>query len=185
MNWIDDGSEVYFDNDCMASFLWIRRLDIIEKILGARVMVPSMVMKEFMKLRFTPSRYVYDDIKLYVDTHPGTLQSATTAEEVKTFSDLVTGRPRLGRGEAEAYSLALHSSGVVASNNRSDLASLCEATGVTLIGTQHILVAGYDLGLISESQGEQIWNDMISKRRWLPSYGFAGAIKRWSRRATS
>ena len=146
MGWINDQSMVYFDNDCMASFLWIKRLDIVKMIFGDRVKVPSMVVREFEKLKVTPYRYVHDDLRRYLDTHPDTLQSATTPDEIATFSNLINGSPRLGLGEAEAYSLAFHSSGVLASNNRSDLVRLCEATGVTLIGTQHILVAGLNTG---------------------------------------
>jgi hypothetical protein len=39
MSWINDRSMVYFDNDCMASLLWIKRLDIVEMIFGDRVKV--------------------------------------------------------------------------------------------------------------------------------------------------
>ena len=43
----DTNLRLVFDNDCLASFLWIRRIDILETLYKSRMYIPQIVVDEF------------------------------------------------------------------------------------------------------------------------------------------
>lgn len=55
--------KLVFDNDCLASFIWIHRLDILETLYKGRMYVPQIVVDEFSFLRRSSKyKWVYEDL---------------------------------------------------------------------------------------------------------------------------
>lgn len=173
---------VVFDNDCLASFLWVRRTDIVHSLYGSNIIVPGIVVNEFSYMRYAKNRFVYTDLQnliaagqVQVKTLPitGPLASQFTGLE----NGSITGKP-LGKGESAAIVLAEHLQGTLASNNLKDIERYCIDNGLPFICTDSILYQAYTSNIITAYEGEQIWQEMKNKKRLLPDYDFQEVIRR-------
>jgi len=55
--------KLVFDNDCLASFIWIKRIDILTNLYSGRMFVPQVVVDEFSFLkRYSKYKWVYKDL---------------------------------------------------------------------------------------------------------------------------
>ncbi|HHV61696.1 MAG TPA: hypothetical protein GXX51_03525 [Firmicutes bacterium] len=117
---MNDDSLVFFDNDCLASFLWVQRTDIIDTLFKGRIRIPSEVIREIEKLQFTPSgSRVYGDLLKFIGGHTyAQVNMLVTSETFKIYRQLTGGHfgRRMGSGEAAALAHAKQENGVVASN---------------------------------------------------------------------
>lgn len=78
----------------------------------------------------------------------------------------------IGAGEAASIAMAKIYDGIVASNNLSDINVYINRFSLKHLTTGDILVDAFKQGIISESQGNQIWANMLSKRRLLGASSF-------------
>ena len=78
----------------------------------------------------------------------------------------------VGRGEAGGIALAKVYNGVLASNNYADIAPYIEEYGLKHIDTGQILIEAMEKGLITETDGNNIWSQMLAKKRKLPTNTF-------------
>ena len=101
--------------------------------------------------------------------------------EYKLYYELVISPPKgekiIGKGEAAAIALAKTYNGIIASNNLKDISKYVYKYNLEHITTGGILVAALDEGYIDEQTGNQIWANMISKRRMLPTPTFTEYLK--------
>lgn len=67
--------------------------------------------------------------------------------------------------------------GIIASNNLRDISKYVEKYGLEHVATGDILVAALNKGYIDEATGNQIWKNMINKRRMLPRATFTEYLK--------
>ncbi|MHB8126570.1 MAG: hypothetical protein ACYDEJ_13200 [Desulfitobacteriaceae bacterium] len=105
----------------------------------------------------------------------------TNTEEYSIYHKLAIapqkGRITIGRGEAAALALAKVNKGIIASNNLKDISQYISLYNLEHITTCEILVESLHKGLIDESAGNQIWSNMIQKRRLLPTLTFTDYLK--------
>jgi len=173
-----------FDNDCLASFLWTRRVDILVRVLPERRVVPGSVVSELEVLAGGPYNWVYE--QLVEEINGGRFEKAELVAETPEaleFRDLVFGQGfqgrRLGRGEAAALLLAKSLGGTVASNNLKDVAEYCKRYGLNLISTDDILCVACNRGYLTVEEGNELWAEMKRRRRRLPDYDFFEAYRRF------
>lgn len=96
-------------------------------------------------------------------------------EEYRLYKELVhgeNGQKSIGRGEASGIALAKVYHGILASNNYKDVAPYIEKYKLRHIDTGQILVEALGKKLITEEEGNSIWNKMLAKRRKLPGNTF-------------
>jgi hypothetical protein len=67
--------------------------------------------------------------------------------------------------------------GILASNNFKDISKYVEKYNLEHVATGDILVSALKAGYIDENTGNQIWSNMISKRRLLPARSFSNFLK--------
>ena len=79
----------------------------------------------------------------------------------------------IGRGEAAGIAMAKHRNGTLASNNLRDIRPYVEKYQIPHITAGDILIEALNAGIITESEGNIIWADMIRKRRMLPTATFS------------
>ena len=84
------------------------------------------------------------------------------------------GKKSIGRGEAGGIALAKTYNGILASNNYKDIAPYIEKYNLKHIDTGEILEEALKRNLITEADGNSIWNKMLAKRRKLPATTFSG-----------
>lgn len=173
-----------FDNDCLASFLWVKRTDLLNKLFPGQILVPSVVVEELSYMARTKNEWVYR--LLATEIAAGNfleVRSPAGSPEAAEFLKLTTGRAGkvLGRGEAAVIAYVRFHGGTVASNNLSDVGRYCKLHSLDLITTEDILCYAFLDKLLTEKQGNVLWEEMKKKRRRLPQYSFSEALRRFLR----
>ncbi len=106
----------------------------------------------------------------------------TGSREAKLFDEMTKNLDRgikvIGKGEASALALAIVNGGIVASNNYCDIHYYVKKYSVQTITTGEILEEALNQRLITEGEGNQIWLEMLKKRRKLPANTFSGYLQK-------
>lgn len=163
---------IFFDTYCISAFLWVNNQSIVEQLYGGRIVFPREVYEELNNPRISHLKRRMDDmisrdVASIVDMEIG-------SEEYELFRELThpstEGQKWIGKGEASAISLAKVYGGIVASNNLRDVLDYIKEFHLEHITTGDILFDAYNSELISEDDGNDIWQRMLDKRRML-GYG--------------
>lgn len=169
-----------FDNDCLASFLWVNRIDLLHNLFPGQIKVPETVFDELSFLKQTRSAWVFNNFLRDVNANViEKLILPSTGPIAEEYIRLINAKVKIGRGEAAALSYVRFAGGTVASNNLKDVARYCRDHGLNLISTDDILCYACIRGLISETQGNNLWERMKLKGRTLPKYSFFEALRRF------
>ncbi len=171
--------QLFFDNDCVSSFLWVNEENLLLKLYPGRIVLPQEVFDELsnpsiphIKRRVT---------QLITNGYIATQRIFTETEEFDLYYQLAIAPPKgekiIGRGEAAAISLSKVYKGILASNNLKDILRYVHKYNLNHITTGDILVAALNEGYIDEKTGDQIWSKMLAKRRLLPEASFTDYLK--------
>ena len=95
----------------------------------------------------------------------------------KLISKPDPGHVIIGKGEAAAIALAREHGGILASNNLRDVAAYVSEYRLQHMTTGDILKEALDRSLITESIGNQLWQNMLQKRRRLGYLSFSEYLK--------
>ncbi|MDD5015624.1 MAG: hypothetical protein PHW73_11130 [Atribacterota bacterium] len=170
---------IVFDNDCISSFLWIKRLDIVNDLFPNQIIIPQSVYDELDKIKTPQYRFVFNDLKSQIIKGNFELRNIIIpSREFNEYYGLISMKnpKRIGKGEAAAIVIAGTLDGTVASNNLRDILPYIGKNNLPYICTEHILCFSYEKNYISLKEGFQIWNDMKGKKRILPNYDFKEII---------
>lgn len=169
-----------FDNDCLASFLWVRRTDLLRNLFSGDIAVPETVVEEIKFLQHTRSAWVYHELQASIESNNiYELTLPLTGPIIQEYLKLTGGPTSMGRGEAAALSLVKFHGGTVASNNLKDVFNYCRQHNLGLISTDDILSIACIKKLITEEEGNHLWMEMKRRRRMLPDYDFSEALRRF------
>lgn len=173
---------IVFDNDCISSFLWIKRLDIINALFPNQIIIPQSVYDEIDKIKSSQYRFVFNDLKSQIIKKNFELRKIIiSSQEFKEYYELIFMKnpKRIGRGEAAAIVMARALNGTLASNNLRDILPYVGKNKLPYLCTEDILYLSFKEHHISLKDGCQIWNDMKRKKRKLPNYDFKEIVKRF------
>ena len=165
-----------FDNDCLSSFLWVRRTDIIKQLFPGNIVVPSIVRDELSRVQYLLQMLDAEASAGHFLIYDIRLATVAFTEYLTLISP--TNPMQIGGGEASAIALARELNGTVASNNLSDILYHVQSQNTPYLCTDNILFMALEAGLITDAQGNFIWNEMKRRRRSLPSYDFFESIRR-------
>lgn len=168
---IDD---LFFDTDCLSAFLWVNNTNILHELYGGKIVLPEPVYQELANPSIPHIKQRADNMIRTKDISVKTIELDT--EEYKLYMQLVRGekgQKRIGRGEAGGIALAKTYHGILASNNYKDIAPYIEKYNLRHIDTGQILTEALERGLITEEEGNNIWNKMLAKKRKLPANTFS------------
>ncbi len=172
-------NSLFFDTDCLSAFLWINDINILHELYGGKVVLPEPVYQELSNPSIPHIKQRADTMISNKDVSVKTIDTGT--EEYKLYTTLVRGekgQKSIGRGEAGGIALAKTYNGVLASNNYKDIAPYIEKYNLKHIDTGQILVEALEKGLITESEGNNIWKKMLAKRRKLPANTFTEYLEK-------
>ncbi len=163
----------FFDTDCLSAFLWVREESILARLYAGRIILPAQVYHELQKVPHLLARV--DTLK---DNGYLSVESMEAgSEEYNDYLQMTTspeaGMRIIGRGEAAGIAMAKQRDGTLASNNLRDILPYVEKYEISHITTRDILIEAMDAGIITETEGNTIWSDMIRKRRMLPTATFS------------
>lgn len=167
----------FFDTDCLSAFLWVRGDSILSKLYAGRIVLPVQVYDELKKVPHLLARadtmknngdLVVESMEVDSTEYYDYLQMTTTPE---------TGMRIIGRGEAAGIAMVKVRGGILASNNLRDISPYVTKYGLNHITTGDILIEAMNSGIISETDGNTIWSNMLRKRRMLPTPTFTDYLR--------
>lgn len=163
----------FFDTDCLSAFLWIRKESILSKLYAGRIILPAQVYKEIGAVPHLLEKV--DILKKSGDLRVESMQvgSVEYDDYLKMTERPEKGMKFIGRGEAAGIAMAKQRNGTLASNNLRDILHYVEKYEIPYITTGDILIEAMNAGIITESDGNIMWADMIRKRRTLPTATFS------------
>ncbi len=165
--------KIFFDTDCLSAFLWVRGESILAKLYSGRIILPAQVYNELKKVPHLKAKA--DILKHNGDLQVASMEVAT--EEYRLYLQMTTapekGMKIIGDGEAAGIAMAKQRNGILASNNMRDISPYVKKYHIEHITTGDILIEALEAGFITEAEGNTIWQDMIMKRRLLPSATFS------------
>ncbi len=163
----------FFDTDCLSAFLWVQEESILAKLYAGRIILPAQVYNELQKVPHLQARV--DTLKNCGDLCVESMEAGSV--EYSDYLQMTTspekGMRIIGKGEAAAIAMAKQRDGTLASNNLRDIRPYVEKYEISHITTGDILIEAMDAGIITETEGNTIWADMIRKRRMLPTITFS------------
>lgn len=167
-----------FDNDCLASFIWIKRLDILVFLYENRMFVPQVVVDElsYMK-RYKKYKWVYYDLLKAIKNKIFKVIKINIDE--KAFGEYsILRKEGKGKGESAAIAIAKTMDNYTACNNLRDIRPYIKKGEINNLVTLDILYEYYIKADISICEIDKILNDMRSKKRDLPDINFAEYLKK-------
>lgn len=172
-------NDLFFDTDCLSSFLWINDTNILQALYSGKIVIPDPVYQEMSN----PSiPHIKKRADVLLDNNVAMVQHLDVdKEEYKLYRDLLKGNlggKAIGKGEASGIALAKVYGGVLASNNYADVAPYVEKYCLRHVDTGHILLEALEKGIITEQEGNDIWQRMLDKNRKLPAPSFTEYKKR-------
>ena len=171
--------KLFFDTDCLSSFLWVKNENILVKLYGGRIILPKQVYDELNK-PYIP--HIKDRTNALIkNSYVSVEEIILGTEEYRLYIEMTYtpqgGYKIIGKGEAAAISLAVANNGILASNNLRDVSQYINKYNLLNITTGDILFDALNNNLITESQGNKIWIDMLNKARKLPTSDFTTYLK--------
>ncbi len=158
--------QIYFDTDCLASFLLVEKEEIIEKLFKGRIVIPRQVYAELDR----PA--IRNILKIKLDNFIKNSKAKIYYTEINTneerlYKELICGKEgkSIGSGEAICIALAKTFNGILSSNNLKDICLHIKKYSLEFITTGNILVMALKEELINESEGEAIWQMMLKNKR--------------------
>lgn len=173
---IKSKDKIYFDSDCISSFLWTNTEGILVSLYGNRIVIPSLVYEELRKVD-----HIYNKLQNLISKGVVKTESfGFTTEEFKIYTLLKMGdtkHPKIGTGEASVIALAKCNEATMASNNLKDISYYLQYYKLNNITTADILYEALQNKLIIKAEAEQIWQNMRRKKRKLPYDTFEEWLK--------
>lgn len=165
---------LFFDTDCLSAFLWINNQSLLPQLYPGKIVIPKPVYTELSRPCVS---HLKDRIDCLIAQGLVTIQEISIdSEEYITYYRLTespfTGHAVIGNGEAAAISLAKQYGGIVASNNLRDIHDYIAEYHLQHITTGDILVEAYQRGFLTEEDGNNIWAQMLAKKRKLGAATF-------------
>ena len=163
---------LFFDTDCICTFLWINEESLLEKMYSGKIVIPKEVYNEIDRPTIPHLKARID--QLIANGSAIVMSMDINSEEYSLYRELTTfsGNKLIGSGEAASISLAKKHNGVLGSNNLRDVAYYVNKYSLKHVTTGDILVEAFQKGLITEQEGNTIWANMLKKKRKIGANSF-------------
>lgn len=168
--------DIFYDTDCLSCFVSIDDVAILKQMFN-KVIIPYEVYDEFSEVAILKKRI--DDLHYegFLEIEDFDVESEGYDLFLKLCNGDFTGR-KIGDGEAAAIALAVDNNGILASNNTRDIADAVKYFNLTRIRTGDILVKAFNINMITEEEGNKIWDKMIIQNRYLTENSFSDYLKK-------
>ncbi|MBQ7591382.1 MAG: hypothetical protein IJU46_02515 [Clostridia bacterium] len=161
--------QLFFDTDCLSAFLWVRNQSLLATLYPGRIVIPAQVYKE---LSYPSTPQLKERVDEMIAKEQARVESFDVGSEmfelyIKLTASPDPGHTVIGPGEAAGIVLAKAQNGILASNNLRDVKRYVDEYGLKLVTTGDILKEACERKLLTESEADSIWHDMLNKRRRL------------------
>lgn len=171
-------SKIIFDTDCLSSFLWTDKLDILYQLFGKSIKIPQAVYNEVKKMKSSNNfSYVFERLDEAIKNNKIEVLEVfgevdNILEEIKENYRNQNSGKEIGAGEAEMLALAkyykLTCATMTASNNNRDIFLIAKQENINNITTMDILCEAYKYKINEVLELENIKSQMVARKRHLP-----------------
>lgn len=167
---VKTNDKIYFDADCLSSFLRVGKENILIVLYGNKIVIPSMVVEELRGYQRRRSFPLYDKIIDMESKGLVSFESIKTGTDAYTIYDKLTNdneiHNAIGKGESSVIALAVTNSNKMASNNLKDVTCWINYYRLNNITTADILVDAYKKSLLSQEEICEIWLKMTKVQKF-------------------
>lgn len=153
--------------------------NILEKLYPEKIVIPQQVYDEINRPFIAHLKNRVDQLVARGSAVIMTIDIGT--DEYEQYRELTTNYNNtkvIGKGEAASISLAKEYNGILASNNLKDVKPYVEKFSLRHITTGDILVEAFNAQLITEEEANNIWSNMLKKKRMLGANSFSDYLSR-------
>ena len=161
-----NNKEIFYDTDCLSCFISINDVTILKQLFE-RVIIPYEVYEEFSRVIILKMRVDKLHYEGFLEIKDFDVESESYNLFLKLCDGEFTGR-KIGDGEA-----------ALASNNTRDVNDAVKYFNLTRIKTGDILVKAFNCDIITEKEGNEIWNKMLNQKRYLTEKSFSDYLKKY------
>lgn len=165
--------QIYFDTDCISSFLCVGYENILLQLYKNRIFLPQQVIRELLFVPNFKSRINGLISSKHFQVSPIVYGSPESDLFLKLTANPDPGFNKIGDGEASAISLAKCNDGILGSSNFKDIKQYVYLYKLKHLPTGDILVEAFETGIISAGQGNAIFANMKNHGRMLPTGTFS------------
>lgn len=166
--------QLFFDTDCISSFLWTDKGCLLTQLYPKRIVIPKIVLDELSRVH--KPKFTQRLTSLLNSGEARTMDIDYGTEAFSLFRQMTTlpapGKPAIGNGEASALALAKEHSGIIASNNFRDIKFYIRDLELQYLSTGDILFEAFNDGLLSPKEAELIWKTMLEEDCWIGAQSF-------------
>ncbi|MCD8106568.1 MAG: hypothetical protein LUE20_01215 [Oscillospiraceae bacterium] len=171
---------LFFDTDGLSAFLWIKGESLLTKLYPGRIFIPAQVYNELANPCVPQLKKRID---LIVDNGQATVVHMDYDSDASELYNELSENPKegykiIGKGEAAAIALAVERGGVIVSNNLKDISVYIEEFKLKNLTTGEVLKEALAKGLVTKSECEVMWQEMLSKKRKLGFASFADYLSK-------
>lgn len=179
---LNSAKHIYFDTDCLVSFLLVSKEAILEKLLKGKIIIPKQVYAELDNLAIRKILNAKLD-DFIVKTNAIIYDAEVNSDEERLYKELICGKDgkSIGSGEAICIALAKTFNGVLSSNNLKDICPYVKKYDLKFITTGDILVSAFKEKIISKDEGEEIWGMMLKNKRKIGPNTFNEYLEEYSK----
>lgn len=164
---------IFFDTDCLSSFLWINASEILIKLFGGRIVIANKVYEELNNKR---TKHLKIKIDAMLSRKVAYLKNIDiNSSEYLIYLNLINiqNMKVIGKGEAASIVLAKKYGGILASNNLSDIKLYTDKFEIKNITTADILYKLFIKSILNKDEIENMWQAMLAKKRKLGYESFS------------
>ena len=152
---------VFYDTDCLSSFLQINRIDLLKKEYS-KIIISTKVKDELFN-KNTPEK-VKTRLKPLI--HEGYVEVKDlefgSIEFNKYYAFITDDKTEyVGKGELSVISLAIAKNGILASNNLDDVCYFVKKYNLEHVTTSKIIVTCYEKGYLTFDEANKIWEELL------------------------
>lgn len=164
---------IFFDTDCISSFLWVNAYSMLVKIFSGRIVIPKQVYEELNNRKTKHLKIKIDEMLSKKVAYLKNIDISSS--EYLLYLNLIgtENTKVIGKGEAASIVLAQKYNGILASNNLSDIKIYTDKFKITSITTADILYKLFVKNILTKDEIENIWQAMLAKKRKLGYESFS------------
>ena len=156
---------VFYDTDCLSSFLQINRIDLLKKEYS-KIIISAKVKDELFD-KNTPEKIKNRLTSIIQDGYVEIKDLEFGSSEFEQYYEFITDDKTedIGKGELSVISLAIAKNGILASNNLNDVCYFVKKYNLEHVTTSKIIVTCYEKGYLTFDEADNIWKELLKNQK--------------------
>lgn len=157
---------VFYDADCLSSFLQINRIDLLKKEYS-KIIISAKVKEELFD-KNTPEKIKNRLTSIIQDGYVEIKDLEFGSAEFEQYYEFITDDKTedIGKRELSVISIAIVKNGILASNNLNDVCYFVKKYNLEHVTTSKIIVICYEKGYLTFDEADKIWKELLKNPKY-------------------